>query len=233
MKYLQRLGKALMLPVSVMPICGLLMGIGYCLCPAAMQGGEIVGIVAKIGYFLIRAGGALIDHIAWLFAIGVVIGPAVQFAADALKQICSAEPPAEPLAAAGTEKLDSRRGKKEEIMPPAAGKRIPMEEIPDPVFSGGIMGPCFGIMPEDGRICAPVSGTVTAVAASGHAVSIMGSEGEILVHAGIDTVKLNGEGFKVYVREGEPVEQGQPVMEMDLNRIRERGFNPIIIVVQI
>ena len=74
MKYLQKLGKALMLPVSVMPICGLLMGLGYLLCPAAMQGGEISGIAADIGYFLIRAGGALIDHIAWLFAIGVGIG---------------------------------------------------------------------------------------------------------------------------------------------------------------
>ena len=74
MKYLQKLGKALMLPVSVMPICGLLMGLGYCMCPAAMQGGEITGIAADIGYFLIRAGGALIDHIAWLFAVGVGIG---------------------------------------------------------------------------------------------------------------------------------------------------------------
>ena len=74
MKYLQKLGKALMLPVSCMPICGILMGIGYCLCPAAMQGGNITGLAACIGYFLIRAGGALIDHIAWLFAIGVGIG---------------------------------------------------------------------------------------------------------------------------------------------------------------
>ncbi|MCR5106240.1 MAG: HPr family phosphocarrier protein [Eubacterium sp.] len=72
--YLQKLGKALMLPVSCMPICALLMGIGYCMCPAAMQGGDITGIVPGIGYFLIRAGSALIDHIAWLFAIGVGIG---------------------------------------------------------------------------------------------------------------------------------------------------------------
>ncbi len=57
MKYLQKLGKALMLPVSCMPVCGLLMGLGYCLCPAAMQGGEVTGIIAEIGYFLIRAGG--------------------------------------------------------------------------------------------------------------------------------------------------------------------------------
>ncbi len=74
MKYLQKLGKALMLPVSCMPICALLMGIGYCLCPAAMQGGEVSGAAADIGFFLIRAGGALIDNIAWLFAVGVGIG---------------------------------------------------------------------------------------------------------------------------------------------------------------
>ena len=74
MKFLQKLGKALMLPVSVLPICGLLMGLGYCLCPAAMQGGAISGAPAQIGFFLIRAGGALIDHIAWLFAIGVGVG---------------------------------------------------------------------------------------------------------------------------------------------------------------
>ena len=74
MKYLQKLGKALMLPVSCMPVCGLLMGLGYCLCPAAMQGGDISGIAASIGFFLIKAGGALIDNIAWLFAIGVGIG---------------------------------------------------------------------------------------------------------------------------------------------------------------
>ena len=71
---MKKLGKSLLLPVSCMPICALLMGIGYCLCPAAIQGGEVSGIVAGIGYFLIRAGGALIDHIAWLFVIGVGIG---------------------------------------------------------------------------------------------------------------------------------------------------------------
>ncbi len=74
MKYLQKLGKALMLPVACLPICGILMGIGYALCPAAMQGGEIVGFVNKLGLFLVKAGGALIDHMALLFVIGVGVG---------------------------------------------------------------------------------------------------------------------------------------------------------------
>ena len=74
MKFLQKLGKALMLPVAVLPICGILMGIGYLLCPATMQGGDIQGAANLIGLFLVKAGGALIDHMAILFAIGVGVG---------------------------------------------------------------------------------------------------------------------------------------------------------------
>lgn len=76
MKYLQKLGKALMLPVACLPICGILMGIGYALCPATMQGGDITGAKALIGFFLVKAGGALIDNMAWLFVIGVGVGMA-------------------------------------------------------------------------------------------------------------------------------------------------------------
>ena len=69
MKFLQKLGKALMLPVAVLPICGILMGIGYRLCPATMP-----GAVNLIGLFLVKAGAALIDNMAILFAIGVGVG---------------------------------------------------------------------------------------------------------------------------------------------------------------
>lgn len=74
MKWLQKLGKALMLPVACLPICGILMGIGYLMCPSTMQGGEVTGIVQMIGFFLVKAGGALIDNIAILFVIGVGVG---------------------------------------------------------------------------------------------------------------------------------------------------------------
>lgn len=76
MKFLQKLGKALMLPVACLPICGILMGIGYALCPATMQGGDVTGILEQIGFFLVKAGGALIDNMAILFAIGVGVGMA-------------------------------------------------------------------------------------------------------------------------------------------------------------
>ena len=74
MKFLQKLGKALMLPVAILPICGILMGIGYRLCPAAMQGGDIQGAANLIGLFLVKAGDALIGNMAILFAIGVGVG---------------------------------------------------------------------------------------------------------------------------------------------------------------
>lgn len=74
MKFVQKLGKALMLPVACLPICGILMGLGYAMCPSTMQGGDVTGIVQQIGFFLVKAGGALIDHMALLFAIGVGVG---------------------------------------------------------------------------------------------------------------------------------------------------------------
>ena len=151
-------------------------------------------------------------------SLQVVIGTSVQFVADELKKLQQQ---------AGQEKSDT-------AALPVKGKRIPMEEIPDPVFSGGIMGKCFGILPENGDIHAPVRGTVETVAAAGHAVSFKGEDGkEMLIHVGLDTVKLNGEGFQVFVREGEAVEPGTLVMKADLDLIRARGYNPMVIVVSI
>ena len=76
MKFLQKLGKSLMLPVAVLPICGLLMGIGYYLCPSTMQGGTVEGLAQIIGFLLVKAGGALIDNMQILFVIGVAVGMA-------------------------------------------------------------------------------------------------------------------------------------------------------------
>ena len=76
MKYFQKLGKSLMLPVACLPMCGILMGIGYALCPATMQGGEITGFLNLLGFFLVKAGGALINNMALLFVIGVGVGMA-------------------------------------------------------------------------------------------------------------------------------------------------------------
>lgn len=87
MKFLQKLGKALMLPVACLPICGILMGIGYALCPATMQGGDITGIGNQIGFFLVKAGAAGIIR-PGKGNIQVIIGPKVQFVADEMEKLC-------------------------------------------------------------------------------------------------------------------------------------------------
>ncbi len=175
--------------------------------------------MAKVDENAIRAAGAAGVIRPGKNALQVVIGTTVQFVADEMKALCSRST-AVPEIPWG-------------IRPPAEGGIVPMEEIPDPVFSGGIMGECFGIIPENGKICAPLTGTVGTIAAAGHAVSFRDNEKEILVHAGLDTVRLNGEGFRMLVREGDPVQEGQPVMEADLELIRAKGFNPMVIVVRI
>lgn len=76
MKFLQKLGKALMLPVACLPICGILMGLGYALCPSTMQGGDVAGFLQTVGFYLVKAGGAVIDNMALLFVIGVGVGMA-------------------------------------------------------------------------------------------------------------------------------------------------------------
>lgn len=76
MKYLQKLGKALMLPVAALPVAGILMGVGYLLAPGVMgvPGAETAGAAYTVGFLLVKAGGALIDNMAWLFAIGAAVG---------------------------------------------------------------------------------------------------------------------------------------------------------------
>lgn len=104
------------------------------------------------------------------------------------------------------------------------GKVIPLDQIQDDVFSQGIMGPGCGIEPEDGQICAPVAGKVVYIADTLHAIGLETTEGtEILIHIGIDTVNLRGEGFLNHVQPESQVQPGQLLMEADLGKIREAG----------
>ena len=116
------------------------------------------------------------------------------------------------------------------ICAPADGRPVSMRDIPDPAFSSGLLGPCFGIVPDNGRIMAPVSGTVASAAETGHAVSIRTADGkEILIHAGIDTVTLKGRGFRLAVKPGDTVSRGDTLLEADLDVIRKAGLNPMVI----
>ena len=120
------------------------------------------------------------------------------------------------------------------ISAPCCGESVRMEDIPDPVFASGMMGECTGIMPENGKIYAPVDGVVSVVTETKHSIVFTAADGRnIMIHAGIDTVKLNGRGFSVFVKEGDKVSAGDHVMTMDIDVIREEGMSPIVVMAEI
>lgn len=120
----------------------------------------------------------------------------------------------------------------EDIVMPVNGELLDITQVPDPVFSEKMTGDGFAVLPADGNICSPVYGKVFNVFPSKHAIGIMSDGGkEVLVHIGVNTVKLKGQGFKVLVNEGDLVAAGQPIMEVDLAYVKEHApsiISPII-----
>ena len=114
----------------------------------------------------------------------------------------------------------------------AKGKVVPMEEIPDEVVSQGILGQCAGIDPTEGKVFAPIDGEVTQAPDSGHAIGLMGVGGiEVLIHVGVDTVEMNGDGFSPKVKVGQKIKKGQILLEMDLDKIAAAGHPAVVITV--
>ena len=118
------------------------------------------------------------------------------------------------------------------VTAPFSGKLVPLSEVPDETFASGVLGEGIAIEPSDGLFCSPVDGTVETIAETKHAIGFAADNGlEILVHVGLETVSLNGEGFEILVREGDKVKAGQPVAKADLALIRERGLKTITSIV--
>lgn len=120
-----------------------------------------------------------------------------------------------------------------EIYAPGVGQIIPLSEVPDKVFSEKMMGDGIGFIPEKGEIVAPFDGTVKTIFPTKHAIGLESDTGiELLIHIGIDTVKLNGEGFESLVNADEPVTQGQPLMKVNLAYLKENApsiVTPLVI----
>ena len=114
------------------------------------------------------------------------------------------------------------------VTAPFSGTLVPLSEVPDETFASGVLGEGIAIEPSDGLFCSPVDGTVETIAETKHAIGFAANNGlEILVHVGLETVSLNGEGFEILVKEGDRVKAGQPVAKADLALIRERGLKTI------
>lgn len=120
------------------------------------------------------------------------------------------------------------------IFAPVFGQLIPKEEIPDKAFASGSMGETIGVIPSDGTVYAPCSGSIAYVADTKHSFGIVADDGtELLVHIGIDTVGLNGRCFECDLAEGQKIRKGERLMSFDIEKISEAGLSPIVIVIRV
>lgn len=112
------------------------------------------------------------------------------------------------------------------LVAPVQGNVIARDAIPDPTFASGILGDGVGIEPEVGEVVAPCDGQIVTVADTKHAVGIMGPKGmEMLIHVGIDTVQMNGDGFEVFVAAGDQVKAGQKLLTFSIDKIKAAGYS--------
>lgn len=122
---------------------------------------------------------------------------------------------------------------KEVIISPLQGTILPLESLEDPAFSSGAMGKGIAIEPTSGLLTSPVNGTITTVFPTGHAIGITSNDGaEMLIHVGMNTVRLKGQFFEKMVKEGDVVEQGQLLLKFDIEQIRAAGYvlaTPVIV----
>lgn len=120
-----------------------------------------------------------------------------------------------------------------QIGAPVAGKCVSIKEVSDPTFSEEILGKGAAVIPTDTKFYAPAAGTVTTVFPTGHAVAVTTDEGvEVLIHIGLDTVKLDGKHFTIHAEDGQKVEKGDLLLEADLEQIKAEGYDiitPVII----
>ncbi|WP_018884604.1 beta-glucoside-specific PTS transporter subunit IIABC [Paenibacillus massiliensis] len=174
-------------------------------------------------YFLIGITAAFVITAVLTYIFGfeeqVEVAPSGRSKAETVQQQASSTP------AADTQETG--------VSAPVSGQVIPLQEVSDPVFSSGAMGDGVAILPEEGKVYAPVAGTVTSIAKSKHAIGITADDGfEILIHVGLNTVKLKGAPFELKVTEQQQVREGELLMEFDLEAIRQAGLElttPVIV----
>lgn len=122
-------------------------------------------------------------------------------------------------------------GTAKKLYAPIQGTIVPRNEIPDDTFAAGVLGNGVGIDPEEGVVVAPFDGEISSVTDTKHAIGITGpADMEVLIHVGVDTVNMKGDGFELLVEEGQKVKAGQKLMTFDIAKIKAAGYSPVAAV---
>ena len=122
-------------------------------------------------------------------------------------------------------------GTAKKLYAPIQGTIVPRNEIPDDTFAAGVLGDGVGIDPEEGVVVAPFDGEISSVTDTKHAIGITGpADMEVLIHVGVDTVNMKGDGFELLVEEGQKVKAGQKLMTFDIAKIKAAGYSPVAAV---
>ena len=118
----------------------------------------------------------------------------------------------------------------DKVKSPAVGTLVPQDQIPDATFASGVLGAGLGITPSKGIVVAPIDGTISTVAESKHAIGISTDSGlELLIHVGVDTVQMNGDGFTPAVAEGDTVKAGDLLLNFDIDKIHKAGYADTVV----
>ena len=200
--------------------------------------GSIFGAITGLGassYGVTGIPGYLTINNPLLYTIMLAIAGGVAFAItwtvwheEEKKPAAKAAPAAEDVKAPTNAIIRCGAG---EIIQPVAGSVIKQEDIPDDTFASGVLGGGCAIAPENGVVFAPFDGTISSVADSKHAIGITGpGEMEVLIHVGVDTVAMNGDGFEDFVKEGDEVKAGQKIMKFDREKIKAAGHPDCVVV---
>lgn len=218
---------------------------------AAMIGSGLAGMFVTL--FGVRAlsigvGGlpgilAIMPKYYLIFFVGMLIAIVVPFLLtlvfrriglfNKIDRVGEAISPIDPTLVESATTTDSANLVNEEIYAPLNGKLFPLSHAVDPVFSQGTMGQGMVIEPSEGAVYAPMSGTISLLFPSKHAVGLIDEQGvELLIHVGMDTVQLNGEHFTAFVKQGDSVTRGQKLLAFDIAAIQKAGYptqTPVII----
>jgi len=144
------------------------------------------------------------------------------------------EPGIAPAAGGTAVRTDTPATTTVRLRQPLEGAVVPLTQVPDPTFAQGIMGPGIAIEPTGDTVVAPADGTIGATFDSSHAVALVLEDGtELLIHVGIDTVDMKGDGFRTLVEKGQKVTAGTPLLHFDLAKIQAAGhpsITPVIVL---